>query len=169
MIDVRVLTDEALPSSVAVVRAALLAPGPEEDFDAERSGHEPGRTHGAVDAGRVVGTAGAFTFDLTGPGGGRLPAAGITRVGVLATHTRRGVLTALMRAQLRDVAERGEPVAVLRASEAVIYGRFGYGAASRAAGRELRRERARLRADAPGRGPSLRFVDREAAAEELPR
>src|SRR5215213_7370097 len=132
--EVRVLADEELPASVDVVRSALLSePGPSQPFDAERSGHESGRTHGAVESGRVVGTAGAFTFDLTVPGRRRIPAAGVTRVGVLATHTRRGALSALMRAQLRDVRERGEPVAVLRASEAVIYGRFGYGAASRVA------------------------------------
>jgi predicted acetyltransferase len=169
-LEVRVLADDELPASVDVVRSALLAePGPLQAFDAERSGHESGRTHGALEDGRLVGTAGAFTFDLTVPGGCRVPAAGVTRVGVLATHTRRGALTTLMRAQLRDVRQRGEPVAVLRASEAAIYGRFGYGAASRVASRELRRERGRLRADAPAGGTQLHFVDRATAAEELPR
>ena len=169
-LEVRVLADDELPASVDVVRSALLAePGPSQAFDAERSGHESGRTHGALEDGRVVGTAGAFTFDLTVPGGCRVPVAGVTRVGVLATHTRRGALTTLMRAQLRDVRQRGEPVAVLRASEAAIYGRFGYGAASRVASRELRRERGRLRADAPAGGTQLHFVDRATAAEELPR
>ena len=36
----------------------------------------------------------------------------------------------MMEAQLRDVRERGEPVAALWASEETIYGRFGYGLAS---------------------------------------
>jgi predicted acetyltransferase len=46
---------------------------------------------------------------------------------VLPTHRRRGILREMMAVQLDDVAEREEPVAVLTASEAVIYGRFGYG------------------------------------------
>jgi predicted acetyltransferase len=36
----------------------------------------------------------------------------------------------MMDAQLRDVHERGEPIAALWASEETIYGRFGYGIAS---------------------------------------
>ena len=59
--------------------------------------------------------------------------AGVTVVGVLPTHRRRGVLRAMMRAQLDDVHERGEPIALLWASEETIYGRFGYGMASRRA------------------------------------
>ena len=46
-----------------------------------------------------------------------------------------------MRAQLDDAHERGEPIAALWASEATIYGRFGYGLASL-----LRRDRAAARA-----------------------
>jgi predicted acetyltransferase len=74
-----------------------------------------------------VGTAGAFSFRLSVPGGALVPAAGVTMVSVAATHRRRGVLTRMMRRQLDDVRERGEPLAVLTASEPAIYGRFGYG------------------------------------------
>jgi predicted acetyltransferase len=70
------------------------------------------------------------------PGGAVLDAAAVTQVGVRADHTRRGLLSALMRAQLDDLAERGEVLAALHASEARIYGRFGYGVATR--GREVR-------------------------------
>ena len=62
--------------------------------------------------------------------GGSLPCAGVTAVGVQPTHRRRGVLRSMMDAQLRDVHERGEPIAALWASEETIYGRFGYGLAS---------------------------------------
>jgi predicted acetyltransferase len=48
-------------------------------------------------------------------------------VAVLPSHRRRGVLSAMMRHQLADVVSRGEPLAVLWASESVIYRRFGYG------------------------------------------
>jgi predicted acetyltransferase len=102
---------------------------------------EPGRAHAAWADGSVVGGASAFSFDFTVPGA-RVPAAGITVVGVLPTHRRRGVLRGLMRAQLDDVHERGEPLAVLWASDERIYGRFGYGMASLCGEIELARDHA---------------------------
>jgi predicted acetyltransferase len=87
------------------------------------------RMHAAFEGDAVVGGAGAFPFQLTVPGG-VVPCGGVTVVGVLPTHRRRGVLTAMMRTQLEDIRDRGEPIAALWASEEVIYGRFGYGMAS---------------------------------------
>jgi predicted acetyltransferase len=87
------------------------------------------RMHAAFDGELIVGGAGAFPFELTVPGG-PVRCGGVTVVGVLPTHRRRGVLTAMMRAQLEDIRERGEPIAALWASEEVIYRRFGYGLAS---------------------------------------
>jgi predicted acetyltransferase len=87
------------------------------------------RMHAAFDGDAIVGGAGAFPFQLTVPGG-VVPCGGVTVVGVLPTHRRRGVLTAMMRAQLDDILARGEPIAALWASEEVIYGRYGYGMAS---------------------------------------
>jgi predicted acetyltransferase len=100
----------------------------------------PERMHAVWDEGRVVGGAGAHLFALTVPGA-RVPAAGVAAVGVLPTHRRRGILTAMMRAQLDACHARGEPVACLWATEDVIYGRFGYGLASFAAEIDLPRER----------------------------
>ena len=87
------------------------------------------RMHAAREDGSIVGGAGAFPFELTVPGG-KVATAGVTVVGTYPTHRRRGVLRSMMRAQLDDVHERGEPVALLWASEETIYGRFGYGMAS---------------------------------------
>jgi predicted acetyltransferase len=101
----------------------------EEDADRWTRTLETPRMHAARENGAIVGGAGAFTFELTVPGG-TVRAAGITVVGVLPTHRRRGILSAMMRAQLDDVRRRGEPVAYLWASEETIYGRFGYGIAS---------------------------------------
>jgi predicted acetyltransferase len=95
--------------------------------------------HGAFEDGKAVGGAGAFTFDFTVPGGS-LPCAGVTVVGVYPTHRRRGILRSMMRAQLDDVHERGEPIAALWASEETIYGRFGYGLASWAGEVTVKRE-----------------------------
>ncbi|MER8046692.1 GNAT family N-acetyltransferase [Streptomyces sp. NPDC094032] len=80
--------------------------------------------------GRPVGTAGTYAFELTLPGGALAPAAGVTAVGVLPSHRRRGVLSAMMRHQLTELRARGEFLSVLLASEATIYGRFGYGPAT---------------------------------------
>ncbi|PJT46166.1 GNAT family N-acetyltransferase [Streptomyces albidoflavus] len=91
---------------------------------------EPERSLVVWDGSEVVGTAGAFTFRVTVPGGRPVAAAGVTMVGVAPTHRRRGILTAMMRRQLDDVRARGEALAMLTASEPGIYGRFGYGIAT---------------------------------------
>ncbi len=107
------------------------------------------RVLAAVDGGAIVGGAGAYLFDTTVPGGAQVPTAGVMAVGVLPTHRRRGALTALMRRQLADAHERGEPIAMLYAAEGGIYSRFGYGLASLAGDIELPREHARPWDDKP--------------------
>ncbi|MGW6644353.1 GNAT family N-acetyltransferase [Streptomyces iakyrus] len=105
---------------------------------------EADRSLAVWDGDECVGTAGAFSFRLTVPGGASVPAAGVTMVSVAATHRRRGVLTSMMRRQLDDVRASGEPLAVLTASEPAIYGRFGYGAATFQLSAEIDTTRVRL-------------------------
>jgi predicted acetyltransferase len=124
------------------------------------------RMHAAFEDGEIVGGAGAFTFDLSVPGGS-LACAGVTVVGVYATHRRRGVLRAMMRAQLDDVHARGEPIAALWASEETIYGRFGYGIASWAGEIKLRREWGGFARPLERRGRT-RFVTPEEARKLFP-
>jgi predicted acetyltransferase len=123
-----------------------------------------GRVHAAWDGDRVIGGAGAFPFELSVPGG-RIRAAGVTVVGVLPSHRRRGVLRAMMRAQLDACREQGESLAYLWASEDTIYGRFGYGVASLVAEIDLARERSAYHAPAEPLGQA-RLVPL-AAAEPL--
>jgi predicted acetyltransferase len=125
------------------------------------------RMHAARENGRIVGGAGAFPFEMTVPGG-TVPTAGVTVVGTYPTHRRRGVLRAMMRAQLDDVHERGEPMALLWASEETIYGRFGYGMASLAGEMTLRREHAAFAAPLE-RTRTLRFVEVDEALQLFPR
>ncbi|MFC5744494.1 GNAT family N-acetyltransferase [Actinomadura rugatobispora] len=127
---------------------------------------EPGRFLGALDGGEVVGGADSYTSRLVVPGGARVPHAAVTHVGVLPTHRRRGIVSALMARQLRDAAARGEVVASLRATEAVIYERFGYGVASSARSARVAVARARLRPEVPA-GGTVRLVDREVTTELL--
>jgi predicted acetyltransferase len=125
------------------------------------------RMHAAFDGDRIVGGAGAFTYRMSVPGGGLIPAAGITVVGVLPTHRRRGVLTSLMREQLADCRARGDFAAYLWASEATIYGRFGYGLASRMGEISLPKERARFAVPFEPRG-TVRLVELDEAARTFP-
>lgn len=112
---------------------ACLSEGFGEDItevEGDRMVFEPERTLGLWDGDRVVATSGIYTRDITIPGA-VVPFAAVTLVSVSPTHRRQGVLTAMMRRQLYEVHELGtEPIAALYASEATIYGRFGYGLAS---------------------------------------
>ncbi len=136
--------------------------------DDDRMLWEPARSIGALDGDDWVGGTGAFTMDLTLPGGAVVPAAGVTMVGVASTHRRRGILTELMRRQLDDVAAGPEPVAILTASESVIYGRYGYGLASRGVRQRLAVGHARLRPDAPVAEGRLRVLTIDEARAALP-
>ncbi|MFJ9179740.1 GNAT family N-acetyltransferase [Streptomyces sp. NPDC102360] len=123
------------------------------------------RSLGVWEGAECVGTAGAFPFRVAVPGGAFVGAAGVTMVSVAATHRRRGILTGMMRRQLDDVRGWGEPLAVLTASEPVIYGRFGYGIGTRKA--TVRVESQRVRVDAPAEADDvrLRYMDAAQAAE----
>ncbi|MFD5521289.1 GNAT family N-acetyltransferase [Streptomyces sp. NPDC127066] len=123
------------------------------------------RSLGVWDGKNCVGTAGAFSFRVTVPGGASVPAAGVTMVSVAATHRRRGVLTAMMRRQLDDVRAAGEALAVLVASEPMIYGRFGYGIATSSMSAEIDTARVRLSVPPGTDGVRLRYTAPEDALE----
>jgi len=126
------------------------------------------RMHAALDDGQIVAGAGVYPFELTVPGG-PVRCAGVTIVGVHPTHRRRGILRRMMTAQLEDVRRRGEPVAALWASEDTIYGRYGYGQASRRVDIKAERVWAELRAGLPPREGEVRFVDADEALKTFPR
>ncbi|MEU9608816.1 GNAT family N-acetyltransferase [Streptomyces sp. NPDC048057] len=129
----RPVTDEEFPAWARLVGDTCASDYTDEKVDRLRAVVELDRTIGAFDGGRPVGGAAAYSRVMTVPGGS-LPVAGVTWVGVAATHRRRGLLTAMMRRQLTELYEGGgEPIAALRPSEAAIYGRYGYGPATRGA------------------------------------
>ncbi len=103
------------------------------EFDLEtwpsREVFEPDRSFGFRVDGRWVTTCTAYSRQLTVPGGAVLPIAAVTLVTVAPSYRRRGLLTKMMHEQLADCVAREEPVALLWASEASIYGRYGYGPA----------------------------------------
>ena len=128
---------------------------------------EPDRTFGAYDGEQVVGGGSIFSFDVTVPGGAALPSAGVTWVGIMPTHRRRGALRMLMTRMFEDARQRGEPLAVLWASEGSIYQRFGYGLSTLASSIDLEHERAQLLSTSPAVG-TVRLVDIDEARRVLP-
>lgn len=157
-VEYRTLTDpHELGEACRVFWRSMVGLPPLGDIDPV-PGTEPGRFVGAFDGNELVGCADSYTSWLTVPGGARVPHAAVTHVGVLPTHTRRGILTELMVGQLADFQRRGEIVASLCPSEAVLYERFGYAIATTAASGRLIRGRARLRDDAGPSGP-VRLAD----------
>jgi predicted acetyltransferase len=130
-LDVRPVAPEQLPDFWRVLFTGFGSEATEPRVEEEIGYGVVDRAIAAFDGEQLVGTASAIGFELTLPGGALVPVAGVTSVAVSPTHRRRGALTAMMRHQLDDVAHRGEPIAVLTASEAQIYGRFGYGRATR--------------------------------------
>lgn len=149
-----------------VTEAAFGAGLPDDVFEEIRHTFETDRALAAFDGESMVGTTGAYSFRLTVPGG-EVDCAGVTMVGVVPSHRRRGVMSALMTQQLRDIAERGEALAALWASEDPIYGRFGYGAATVQALIDVPRHRAAFLDDSPIDG-TLRLVDRDEAVKAFP-
>ncbi|MDE0775332.1 MAG: GNAT family N-acetyltransferase [Nocardioides sp.] len=79
-----------------------------------------------------VATFASWTGGGLNVGGGRqVPLHMITDVTVSPTHRRQGLLRRLMTDDLRSAAGRGLTLAGLTATEGSIYGRFGFGPATR--------------------------------------
>jgi predicted acetyltransferase len=133
-VDIRPLVIDDVPAALRLMaRYFLVEPPTDIRITNALECWDPTRQFGAFDTGRVVAMAGVWPLHTTVPGLARLPTMGLTRVGVASTHRRRGILTALLRAQFDDSLQRSDVISSLRASEATIYGRFGYGLAGHVA------------------------------------
>ena len=84
------------------------------------------RSIAVFEDGQIVGGCHSHLLEMSIPGG-TSAVAGVSNVEVQPTHTRRGIMTQMMRHQIDGIHERGEPLAALFATESGIYGRFGYG------------------------------------------
>ncbi|GLW93764.1 GNAT family N-acetyltransferase [Actinokineospora globicatena] len=125
---VRELTSEEMVAASPMVARAFLVDGSEDDITARGAGLLAGSVNlGAFAQEQQVGTAQVQARSLCVPGGASVPVGAVTAVAVASDHRRRGLLTRLMRAAL---PRSGPAVSALWASEAAIYGRFGYGVAT---------------------------------------
>ncbi len=166
-IDVRVADPSEYSSAVDAISTAFVErPDLEKVAEVIRRTWEPGRLVAAFDGGRAVGTFRAFSTELTVPGLAVLPGAGISAVGVKPTHRRQGLLGRMAAVAHADIVARGEAVAVLYASEYPIYGRFGYGPATRWADWAVDARLAEFRDPVPG---GVDLVTPDAAAVEVVR
>ncbi|MHA7208063.1 GNAT family N-acetyltransferase [Arthrobacter sp. MDT1-65] len=91
--------------------------------------HDRAQPAEALGADQPVATYGTMVHPLN-VGAAQLDAHQITAVTVRTTHRRRGILRSMMMRDLREAKDRGLPLAILTASEATIYGRFGFGCAT---------------------------------------
>ncbi len=118
-----------------------------------------------VDEDQVVATFRSFDTDLSLPGGALVGVNAVSGVSVLATHRRRGLLSRWIRDEVARAHEAGQVASVLVASEAPIYGRFGYGVASTWCRWTLDAQRAAWGPQVPFAPGSLRVVSGEGWAE----
>jgi predicted acetyltransferase len=168
--ELRPVTQDEFEEFATMLMGAFHRELDEEDSRLYAGLFEPERSLAWFDDGRIVATTAIDTREIAVPGG-VLPCAAVTAVGVRATHRRRGLLSGLMRRQLDDLHDGGEPLAALWASEAGIYGRFGYGIATHSIELTARRPAARLAAAPPASealraGPANELLDHARAVYE---
>lgn len=159
--------DEALVRSWAVTTAlTYLGPVPSDsDIAWRRERTLDHRITVGLDDDQVVATFRSFDTTLVVPGGRRVDVDAVSGVTVLATHRRRGLLSRWMHSEIARAGEAGLMASVLVASEAPIYGRYGYGPAAAWCPWTVDARRARWRPDAPVAPGSFRVVDGAAWAE----
>jgi predicted acetyltransferase len=166
-IEIRPIEPDELPELARVFGTVFGERWPSESIDDMRRVFEFDRSLCGFDAGAMVATGGAFSFQLAVPGGSQIGAGGLTVIAVLPTHRRRGILRAVMARHFEDVLARGEAVSILAASESLLYGRFGYGIATRAAHLTIDRRNAALR-PAPAASGRVRMLGTEEALGVVP-
>jgi len=166
VMEYRPITEDEFDAFMSVLSHVFAWEPKPEELEIDRKRMEFDRSIAAFDGDHIVGTGANLTFRMSVPGG-RIDAGGVTMIGVLPTHRRQGVLTSMMAGLLDDSRRRGEPVSILWASESAIYGRFGFGEATRHASRKVEHAHATLRSGVGASG-TVRLIDKEEALKRLP-
>lgn len=166
-INIRTINENELDGWARASARAFGHHASDEYVRINRSFTEIDRTFGAFDGAEIVGTTTTRSSAMTVPGGA-LKLGFVDDVTVLPTHRRRGVMTRMMRSQLEQMRERGEPLAALSASESLIYERFGFGISTWYHRWKIDRRHTAMKIPPCG-GGSLRFISDDAAREEWPK
>ena len=165
-IDIRPIASDEYETFIRATTRAFGDHASDEIVQRFASRAASGRCVAAFEGGDIVGGVASEPGEI-GVEGARLPSASVVAVTVQPTHTRRGILTRLKRCQMRDLHDRGEPIAALWTSESPIYGRFGYGIATLDERWRIQRrdEAIPRRRESAG---AVRFVDPGQAAAVFP-
>ncbi|MDP9068316.1 MAG: GNAT family N-acetyltransferase [Actinomycetota bacterium] len=166
MIEIRNCTDDELTLFFRTLATAFGDEIPASEVERIRNVLPLDRTFAAFEGDRLVGSSGSFPFQMTVPGAS-VAASGVTMVGVLPSHRRKGVMSRMMRALIDDAHARDEPVAILWASEEAIYQRFGYGLTSNQGRIDIERHKTRFLGNPEPVG-TIRMIDLEQARDVLP-
>ena len=126
-LDLQTVAEDQIEDFERVVTRGFHSDFHGDEWVPERKSYVPGRWFGFRTGDRWVTTALSFPRRMSVPGG-MVDVAGVTAVTVAPAFRRRGLLTAMMRHQLTTISE---PIAMLYATESLIYGRFGYGSLTR--------------------------------------
>ncbi|NTW39068.1 MAG: GNAT family N-acetyltransferase [Cellulomonadaceae bacterium] len=157
---------DAYMANTAMVFTSPVVHGPEmREF--RRPTYRTQRLTAAFDHDALVATYRSWDWQVTVPGGATVTADAVSTVTVRPTHRRRGALTGLITADLAAAKARGVPAAVLVASEASIYGRYGFGVATRSATWDVDVRSAKVGAGVPRVG-TVEVVDLAAVRQVAP-
>lgn len=165
-IDVRKVHEDEFNAWSDAIDIGFSAPQGRGDGARRRRWFEIERCWGAFDAGKPVGTLRSIGLEVTVPGGGFVPLAGVSAVTVAPTHRRKGLLSRMMSGEVNAAKERGEILAGLYAAEYPIYGRYGFGPATTCAKWHLDARAAAFTRDLPG---EVEIVDLDTTTREAAR
>ena len=167
-IEIRAIGEDEIEELERIDVAGFGQPPFPAEIERDWGNAELDRTRVAFENGRMVGCSRAYSFEVTMPGGALVPAAAVSWVSVLPTHRRRGILNRLMGALHDDARDRGEPAAILTASESLIYGRYGYGTATWRCGYSIERRHATFASPLDDRG-SVQLMTRDELGDTMAR
>ena len=166
-IDLRYITEEHYIPFIKAIRRGFGGHSSEETIVSFSRMLKHGRSLAAFDGKDIVGGSIVYPRQMNTSEDGEVLTAVVSDVAVQPTHRRRGILTRMMEAHLRESYDRGESVAILGASESVIYGRYGFGIASHDERWTIDRRHAAFAHSPPSLG-RLRFVERGDTKDAFP-
>jgi predicted acetyltransferase len=164
---IRPIRGEELEAFVRVLETAAGRQPSAATMPGRRTTYRPERTLAAYDGDRMVGGTASEPIELTLPGGAPGTAAKVTLTGLLPGFRGRGIASAFMQRQLRDLRDWGEPFAALTTTQSGVPGRHGFSPATQALALVATPSR-RARTTIEIGGVETRLVDRHEAEPVLP-
>jgi predicted acetyltransferase len=128
-IEIRAARDAEELATYGRIVSYVFAENDPANMEAELRSMSPDWTVCGFVDGEMVSTLGMFPFTVR-LNGNAVPMGGVTAVGTLPAYRRKGILRKVMTQSLATMKERKQSYAILWASMAAIYQRFGYGLAT---------------------------------------